>query len=105
MIDFSSIMVRFGTKKICMSPKHPPKDIICTLGLSIIAVRSYVNGQLAGTHTGGYTSFNCEITNLIEEGDNLLVIKVDNTLKSDDIPNNPNGLAQLPEALPETSIW
>ncbi len=46
----------------------------------------YVNGQLAATHTGGYTSFNCEITDLVQDGDNLLVIKVDNTLKSDDIP-------------------
>ena len=46
----------------------------------------YVNGQLAATHTGGYTSFNCEITDLVTDGNNLLVVKVDNTLKSDDIP-------------------
>ena len=46
----------------------------------------YLNGQLAATHTGGYTSFNCEITDLLQEGENLLVVKADNTLESDDIP-------------------
>ena len=46
----------------------------------------YVNGTLAATHTGGYTSFNCEITDVLQQGENLLVIKVDNTLKNDDIP-------------------
>ena len=46
----------------------------------------YVNGQLAGTHTGGYTSFNCEITDFIDEGENLVVVKVNNTLTSSDIP-------------------
>lgn len=46
----------------------------------------YVNGQLAGTHVGGYTSFNCEVTDLIKAGDNLLVVKVNNKLTNSDIP-------------------
>ena len=46
----------------------------------------YVNGTLAATHTGGYTSFNCEVTDQLQDGNNLLVVKVDNTLASDDIP-------------------
>jgi hypothetical protein len=42
----------------------------------------YVNGTLVGTHTGGYTSFNCEVTEQLTEGSNLLVVKVNNTLAS-----------------------
>lgn len=35
------------------------------------------------SHTGGYTSFNCEVTAQLREGENLLVIKVNNTLTGD----------------------
>ncbi len=46
----------------------------------------HVNGTLVATHTGGFTSFNCEVTDAIHSGENVLVVKVDNTLNSDDIP-------------------
>jgi len=46
----------------------------------------YVNGIHVASHTGGYTSFNCEVTDHLKEGENLLVIKVNNTLTADDIP-------------------
>lgn len=46
----------------------------------------YINGEHAGSHIGGYTSFNCEITNFVKDGDNLVVVKVDNTLTDQDIP-------------------
>lgn len=39
----------------------------------------YVNGELAGTHTGGYTAFNVDITPyLLENGQQVVAIKVDN---------------------------
>lgn len=46
----------------------------------------YVNGTHVGTHIGGYTSFNCEITDAITEGNNFVVINVNNTLSNSDIP-------------------
>lgn len=46
----------------------------------------YVNGKLAATHEGGYTSFNCEVTDLIQTGENLLVVKANSSLSSSDIP-------------------
>ena len=46
----------------------------------------YLNGTHVASHTGGYTSFNCEITEHLKEGENLLVMKVNNTLTADDIP-------------------
>lgn len=36
----------------------------------------YVNKSLAGTHTGGYTSFTFDITDLLVDGDNELVVCV-----------------------------
>lgn len=46
----------------------------------------YVNGKQVASHRGGYTSFNCEVTEVLKEGENLVVIQVDNTLGNDDIP-------------------
>lgn len=36
----------------------------------------YVNGQLAGTHSGGYTPFALDITNLLQPGENDLCLRV-----------------------------
>ena len=36
----------------------------------------YVNGLLAGTHTGGYTAFTLDITKLLREGENTLAVAV-----------------------------
>lgn len=38
----------------------------------------YINGKKIGEHIGGFTPFNFEITNNITEGENSLIVKVDN---------------------------
>ena len=38
----------------------------------------YVNGQLAGHHEGGFTPFNFDVTDLLQDGDNVVIVKVDN---------------------------
>ncbi|MBN1758946.1 MAG: hypothetical protein JW863_11540 [Chitinispirillaceae bacterium] len=37
----------------------------------------YVNGQLAGTHAGGYTGFSFDISNSIKAGDNVVAVRLD----------------------------
>ena len=46
----------------------------------------YLNGTLVGEHTGGYTPFQFEVTDLLTEGDNFLVVKVDNKRKREAVP-------------------
>ena len=50
--------------------------------------RSYVwiNGQKACEHEGGFTPFDCEITNLLRDGDNFAVIAVDSARLTDGVP-------------------
>lgn len=48
--------------------------------------RVYVNGEYTGTHKGGFTPFNFEITDQLEEGHNFVVVKVDNTRRRDEVP-------------------
>jgi beta-glucuronidase len=38
----------------------------------------YLNGKKLGTHEGGFTPFNFEVTALLQPKDNFLVVKVDN---------------------------
>lgn len=46
----------------------------------------YLNGHKLGTHIGGFTPFNYEVTNIIKPEDNFLVVKVDNTRSADAVP-------------------
>ncbi|MHB8579370.1 MAG: glycoside hydrolase family 2 protein [Ignavibacteriaceae bacterium] len=46
----------------------------------------YVNGKKVGTHTGGFTPFCFEITNLVKKGNNFVVVKVDNKRHLSGVP-------------------
>ncbi len=46
----------------------------------------YVNGEKIGSHTGGFTPFNFEITSKIKDGENFVVVKVDNKRSRDGVP-------------------
>lgn len=46
----------------------------------------YLNGNKLGQHIGGFTPFNFEVTDLLREGDNFLIVKVDNKRKKEAVP-------------------
>jgi beta-glucuronidase len=46
----------------------------------------YLNGIKLGEHEGGFTPFNFEITDLVKERDNFLIIKVDNKRSREFVP-------------------
>jgi beta-glucuronidase len=46
----------------------------------------WVNGQKVCEHEGGYTSFNCEVTDAVHAGNNFVVAVVDNTRLADGVP-------------------
>ena len=46
----------------------------------------YVNGEKIGTHTGGFTAFNFDITSKVKSGSNFVVVKVDNKRTRDGVP-------------------
>jgi len=58
------------------------------LHLDAANYRSYVtvNGQKVCEHEGGFTPFDCEVTGLLKDGGNFVVIAVDNTRLADGIP-------------------
>ncbi|HWW74482.1 MAG TPA: hypothetical protein VNZ44_03750, partial [Pyrinomonadaceae bacterium] len=46
----------------------------------------YLNGEKVGRHEGGFTPFDFEVTNLVKDADNFLVVKVDNKRRRDAVP-------------------
>jgi len=46
----------------------------------------YLNGKKLGKHIGGFTPFNYDITDLLKEKGNSLVVKVDNKRKREAVP-------------------
>ena len=46
----------------------------------------YVNGKKAGHHIGGFTAFNYDISDLLVEGENTVIVKVDNKRHADAVP-------------------
>lgn len=46
----------------------------------------YLNGQYLGSHIGGFTPFQFDVTDILKEKDNFLVVKVDNKRKREAVP-------------------
>lgn len=46
----------------------------------------WLNGKRLGNHIGGFTSFNFEITDKLKDGENSIVVKVDNKRKPEGVP-------------------
>ncbi|RYJ37610.1 Glycoside hydrolase [Flavobacterium anhuiense] len=62
------------------------KRLFLYLGAINYKADVYLNGKKLGTHEGGFTPFNYEVTSIIQPKDNYLVIKVDNTRHKEDVP-------------------
>jgi beta-glucuronidase len=46
----------------------------------------YLNGEKLGEHEGGFTAFNFEATSTLRDGDNFLIVEVNNTRRADAVP-------------------
>jgi beta-glucuronidase len=62
------------------------KRLFLYLGAINYKADVYLNGKKLGTHEGGFTPFNYEVTSIVKPKDNYLVIKVDNTRHKEDVP-------------------
>ncbi|CAN5131229.1 glycoside hydrolase family 2 protein [soil metagenome] len=47
----------------------------------------YLNGHYLGTHEGGFTPFEFEVSDKLLDGNNFIVVKADNTRYSENIPS------------------
>jgi beta-glucuronidase len=66
--------------------KAPESRVFVYFGAANYEADVYLNGVKVGRHEGGFTPFNFEVTNLIKDQDNFLIVKVDNKRRRDGVP-------------------
>jgi beta-glucuronidase len=64
------------------------KRAFLAVGAANYFARVWVNGAPACEHEGGFTPFNCEVTGLVKDGDNFVVIWVNNQRRRDAVPTD-----------------
>lgn len=84
------------------------QDVWLRFGAVDENAQCWVNGRYCGEHTGGFTSFEFNITHLLRGGDNTITLRVEDRLDSRDQPRGKQ--RWLPENFgcwytPVTGIW
>jgi beta-glucuronidase len=66
--------------------RKPNRRVFVYFGAANYVADVYLNGEKLGQHEGGFTPFNFEITKLVRDAANFLVVKVDNKRRRDAVP-------------------
>ena len=75
-------------KKKFVQKKQPNKRYFIHFGSVSYKATVYLNGKLLGSHEGGFTPFQFEITNSLNDGENSLIVKVNNERTKDGLPGD-----------------
>jgi len=73
-------------KKFDYQKKKDNNRVFLNFGAVNYRADVYLNGKKLGFHEGGFTPFYFEVTNLLKEKDNSIVVKVDNKRKKEAVP-------------------
>ena len=73
-------------KKSFQYKKKPGKRAILYFGAVNYEAITFLNGKTLGIHEGGFTAFNYDVTDIINDGENFVIVKVDNKRKKENVP-------------------
>lgn len=65
---------------------RPNTRVFLSFGAANYSARVYLNGAKLGEHEGGFTPFAFEVTGKLHDGDNFVVVEVNNTRRADAVP-------------------
>ena len=68
------------------APRQDGRRLFLHFGAVSYRCRVYLNGEEIGSHEGGFTPFQIEVTGRLKPADNFLVVEVNNTRTPDAIP-------------------
>lgn len=71
--------------KVMLNPQQHKRYLLYFCAVNYEA-HVYVNGKKAGTHKGGFTPFQFDVTEYLVRGENTVVVKVDNKRKNTEVP-------------------
>ena len=66
--------------------RKPGTRTFLHVGAANYISHAWVNGKKGCDHEGGYTPFDCEVTSLVHDGSNFVVIYVNNQRRRDGVP-------------------
>ncbi len=66
--------------------RHPDKRLFLYFGAVNYLADIYLNGKKLGSHEGGFTPFQFEITELVHAGENSIVVRVNNQRLKNGLP-------------------
>jgi beta-glucuronidase len=68
--------------------KPAGRRVYLAVGAANYTARVWMNGEPVCEHEGGFTGFNCEVTSFLKDGDNFVVILVNNARRRDAVPTD-----------------
>ena len=74
-------------RNFCLDPAPDGSRVLLHFGAVDYASIVYVNGREAGRHTGGYSSFTFDITELVQSGENILTVYAEDTVRCSSQPS------------------
>jgi beta-glucuronidase len=77
---------RCGTSGTLLTRRKNDTHVFLHVGAANYHSWFWVNGKKVCEHEGGFTTFNCEVTSVIQPGSNFVVAAVDNTRHEDNVP-------------------
>ncbi len=87
----------------------PPSDrLLLHFGAVDYRAAVWVNGEPVARHEGGHTPFSADITRVVRERDNLLVVRAEDPLADKTIPRGKQHWKETPESIfytATTGIW
>ena len=72
-------------KSFTFHPKAGKRSILYFGAVNYEAI-VYVNGKRVGSHVGGFTAFNFDVTDVLKDGENFVIVKVDNKRHKGNVP-------------------
>ncbi|MBR1719767.1 MAG: beta-glucuronidase, partial [Phocaeicola sp.] len=72
-------------KSFTFHPKAGKRSILYFGAVNYEAI-VYVNGKRVGSHVGGFTAVNFDETDVLKDGENFVIVKVDNKRHKDNVP-------------------
>lgn len=73
-------------KKSFTYQQRPHTRTFIYFGAANYRARVWLNGKKLGEHEGGFTPFNFEVTDALRDGDNFVVVEVNNARRADGVP-------------------
>jgi beta-glucuronidase len=73
-------------RQVFQADPQPGKHYALYFGAVNYEAHVYLNGKKLGSHKGGFTPFQFDVTGKLQKGRNFVVVKADNTRHQDEIP-------------------